>query len=219
MRWNWKGTIALVLGMLAAGVAVGTAQAPDYLILDGEKSSLNTNPLQGWLETHPGLLPRDGIESSNNWRGYVATWELAEGKLWLRKVEIEYMLSKEDEDFRSEVRDVTAKLFPAGGAIAADWYSGTLIVPHGKLVEYVHMGYGSTFEKYSVISVRQGVVKERLELDAKAYMELRRERFKAFQKTDTYKKALAETRGDGMDDKQVIQFLFEFYSEEYMSAD
>ena len=42
--------------------------------------------------------------------------------------------------------------------VFAHWYSGTLRVPQGEMLNYVHMGYGSTFERDLLIEVKQGVV-------------------------------------------------------------
>jgi hypothetical protein len=41
----------------------------------------------------------------------------------------------------------------------AHWYSGTLRIPQGKQLKYVHMGYGSTFERDLFLEVERGVVK------------------------------------------------------------
>jgi hypothetical protein len=38
-------------------------------------------------------------------------------------------------------------------------YSGTIRIPQGKQLEYVHMGYGSTFERDLFLDLERGVVK------------------------------------------------------------
>lgn len=40
----------------------------------------------------------------------------------------------------------------------AHWYSGTIRLPQGKQLKYVHQGYGSTFERDLFLHVEQGVV-------------------------------------------------------------
>ena len=42
--------------------------------------------------------------------------------------------------------------------VFAHWYSGNLRVPKGKMLEYVHMGYGSKYEQDLLIDVEKGVV-------------------------------------------------------------
>ena len=42
--------------------------------------------------------------------------------------------------------------------VFAHWYSGTLRVPQGKLLDYVHGGYGSTYEDDLLITIEKGMV-------------------------------------------------------------
>lgn len=223
MRWIPKLMFAFLAGLLAAGVAWGTGQAPDILILKGKQQALNTNPLSGWLQTHPDRLPRDGVNSTANWRGYVATWEISQGRLWLRKVTVEYHVEGAGKgEFEFEDRDVTDRLFPGQRDIVAQWYSGTLIVPTGKLINYVHMGYGSTYERYTVVWVDRGEVRKSLDLSAEQFTELRKERFRAFQRTPEFQKQLAKMLADDgkdADREQTIDFMYQFYAEEYLSAE
>jgi hypothetical protein len=212
--------------LLFAAQAGATAQRGDKLLLDGEVVTLHTNPLSEWLAAHPKALPRGTVQSSGSWRGYVATWEIAGGKLWLRKVDVAYSKGtepgatvprREDNDrFETVDHDYLRMLFPEGSPVAR-WYTGTLIVPKGKLVHYVHMGYGSTFERYTVVWVRAGEVVRRLDLDAAQFTELRRERFAAYRKTAEYREHLAKIDGTDLEDKE--QFLFDFLSERYLSQE
>lgn len=40
----------------------------------------------------------------------------------------------------------------------ADWFSGVLRVPQGELLRYVHMGFGSVYERELHISIDKGLV-------------------------------------------------------------
>ena len=44
------------------------------------------------------------------------------------------------------------------GRILADWFSGTLRMPEGKLLQYVHIGYGSVYEREITLEVRSGKI-------------------------------------------------------------
>jgi hypothetical protein len=221
--------VLLLTSLLLTGRVWATAQQPDVLIVDGKDESLYTNPLSDWLELHPDAMPKTDVMSSGNWRGYVATWEVANDKLWLRRVEVAFVApdfasgvtkDKKGENALPRItrREVRAQLFPDKGDVIADWYTGTLIIPKGELVNYVHMGYGSTYERYAVIWVRRGEVTRRLDLRAEQFMELRKERFKAYRKTDEYKKQLADT-AKTLGAERAEDFLFEFDSERYLSLD
>jgi hypothetical protein len=203
-------------------------------LVDGTSYSLNTNPLAGYLAAHPGKKLARGSQVTSNWRGYTATWELKGGRLWLRKVSVDFnrnhadrpdlkfpeppdpSLCKAASEYYWEC-DRTRDLFPEGGNILADWFSGTLIVPTGKMVDYVHMGYGSTYSRYLVLWVRKGEVTRQLDLNDEQFMALRRERFEAFKKTKAYRDEIARTRkslGGRAED-----FMFSYYSEQYLSED
>ena len=41
----------------------------------------------------------------------------------------------------------------------AHWYSGTIRIPQGELLEYVHGGYASTYERDLLLELERGVVK------------------------------------------------------------
>src|SRR5262249_36872506 len=74
-----------------------TAQEGDILLLDGKKYFIYTNPLAPFLSKNPGKLPKSDVVSSNNWRGYVATWEVKSDRLVLVDVGIEHAISKPGE--------------------------------------------------------------------------------------------------------------------------
>jgi hypothetical protein len=47
------------------------------------------------------------------------------------------------------------------GRVFADWFTGQLRVADGKLVDYVHMSYDSTFSRELLFEVKNGVVTAR----------------------------------------------------------
>ncbi|MBN2078201.1 MAG: hypothetical protein JW838_04505, partial [Spirochaetes bacterium] len=83
------------------------------------------------------------------WRKYIATWEIREGRLYLVSIDGVYRLTGE-------------------GPLYADWVSGILRVPRGRMTRYVHMGFESRYEKELVITIEKGVVKEMREVEGGA---------------------------------------------------
>ena len=84
------------------------------------------------------------------WRGYVASWLIEDDKLYL--IDLKAYLLKEkfrnDGVCKNDCIEVRLDyLFPNQDKVFADWFSGLLRIPHGKLIRYVHMGYGSIYEK------------------------------------------------------------------------
>lgn len=90
-------------------------------------------------EFHNGGARRNVTRSTACWRRYVGTWEIRDDTFFLRSVIGNYLLSG-DEPLR------------------ADWYSGTLRVPRGERIQYVHMGFGSVYAEELYIEIRRGRV-------------------------------------------------------------
>jgi hypothetical protein len=205
-------------------LALATAQQGDRLVLDGKEYFIHTNPLRAWLAENPGRLPRSEIISTGNWRGYVATWEAKDGQLLLKDIEI---MARKENSSRAEYpgssygyRSVLSEVFPGQSTIVAEWFTGNIIVPTGEMVQYVHMGYASTYDNYIILRLERGVVVRRWEADLAEFMRFRDAQFAAFKKTPEYKAALAEAiSGDSpLSEKEAEEFIRQFYAEEYMSV-
>ena len=149
---------------LASAPAAATAQIPDVIVLDGERLPLNSNPLDAFYEQNPDKWVYPGPTSTANWRGYVAEWRIDDGgALWLTAIMRELPVAGGGPRERSS-HDTLSDLFPGQQEVAADWYSGMLVIPRGELVQYVHMGYGSTWEAYTLLEVVRGQVIDRREI-------------------------------------------------------
>lgn len=127
-----------------------TAQIAERLRYQGEDVAMCTNPLSDFFAMG-GFNPRFESHSTVLWRGYVGRWEIVDGRLYL----VELHGTLEDGTEAS-----VATIFPGfSDRVFAHWYSGTIRIPQGKQLEYVHMGYGSTFERDLLLDVERGVVK------------------------------------------------------------
>lgn len=230
MAWKQVLTVVLGLGLLVpAGEVDSTAQIPDSIRIEGKEYVLNTNPLDRYLAKLGDAAPRFESPHTANWRGYVATWEIKDGVLYLRSVEGYRTNPQPDDD--DETRDGMLRvdgmkeLFPSQNDVVADWYTGALIVPDGKVVEYVHMGYGSTYERYIVSIIREGREVQRKSLSEAEFRHFRDVQFWKFKSTEAYRKMFDEIkarRSDGegtytMSDEQIDSFIREYSAEEYMA--
>jgi hypothetical protein len=135
-----------VLGFLVPEAALATTQFPDILYLEGQKHSLDSLPLETYYG--PGN-PRPKFRAPNTatWRGYIATWEIDRGVLYLKAIQA----------WNDQGQVGLPALFPGRkGRVAATWFSGKLKVPQGKIlrVSVPHPIY----EKYLMITVEQGRV-------------------------------------------------------------
>ena len=138
-----------------------TAQASDLLLFEGDEYQLYTEPLEAYFKQNS---PRPRIESPCTacWRGYVGTWQIKRSKLYLVKT----------ESFDGGLLDLKSKTFPKEkGPVFASWFTGSLVCPNGREVEYVHMGYETKYEKYLIIEIVDGMVSEVLDLSLDEYRE------------------------------------------------
>ena len=58
-------------------------------------------------------------------------------------------------------KDIDLKfLFKTTEPVFADWVSGTIRVPLGKMMKYIHMGYESVYQKDMFLTLTNGILKE-----------------------------------------------------------
>ncbi len=129
-----------------------TAQVHENLILNGEETSMAFCPPLPEDDPRIIALKDDEMDqgsiifSTACWREYIGTWEIKDGKFYLVHLEGRYKLSGDTP-------------------ILADWFTGTLRIPQGEMLHYVHMGYGSVFERELHIKIENGVVTDSKMID------------------------------------------------------
>jgi hypothetical protein len=128
-----------------------SAQIPEVLLYEGNRVPMCTEPLSVLLATLTGAS-RFRPTSTALCRGYIGTWEVSDNRLFL--IELTGQLA---DGTIASVRT----LFPeAQGPVFATWYSGTIRVPRGKMLKYVHMSYRSIYEEDLLFDVVEGSVRE-----------------------------------------------------------
>lgn len=147
-----------------------TAQMPEILVLDGKKEEMISTPLEVYFKSghERPVVMRLGISSSGLWREYIGTWEVKGDEL--------YLTSLHKPDYDSDDRTKVGEVFPlttvfadAKGPVKASWYSGVLRVRRGEMLRYVHMGFASVYSKTLYLTVKEGRVIARREVDNKQY--------------------------------------------------
>jgi len=157
---------------LIADIVFATAQFGDRLIYKGETVSIFSNPLESYFnEKNP--RPNDLFKFSCTacWRGYIATWKIDNNYLYLIKL-VEGTCDSNAKEIQ------LSKVFPdSKGPIKATWFTGTLRIPRGKRLSYVHMGYGSIYEKDLFMTFEKGkLIEENLVDNTKKELPTRYER-------------------------------------------
>jgi hypothetical protein len=148
-----------------------TAQAPDVLIYNGKIYDLYSNPLEDFYRANKSKRPKfwvaPNVMSSGNWRGYVATWEIIDDKLYLTKIDSWFCRSSTQA--KNGCRRVTLRdLFGTNvidGKVFASWFSDKLQAPDGKQLKYVHSGYASIYERDMFFDVEAGKIVKQETID------------------------------------------------------
>lgn len=207
--------LLLAIALALPGLAQATAQQPDVIQIDGKDHALNTNPLAARLHALGWKPPENAAIWSSNWRGYVARWKIEEGQLVLVDATVQLRRAERGVQTETSVRE---ELFPSIPRVVADWYSGALIIPDGEVVDYVHMGYGTTYDHYQVIRISEGRVLEHLSMTGKEFEAYRERKFEAFTKTPQFRQEFERLRKeDDMEEEQIMDFMMALYSEQYLS--
>jgi len=148
--------VSILFIVVTSGKAFSTAQMADHLIYKGETLPIFTNPLESFFsDKNPRPSNTFHFLCTACWRGYIATWKIEDNKLYLIKI-VEGTCSSDAPEI-----DVS-KIFKGKKLpVEAYWYSGILRIPRGKMLSYVHMGYGSVYEKELILTIENGkLVKE-----------------------------------------------------------
>ena len=127
------GLMAALVMAAALTPAQATEQTLDTLRVNGRVAELTAQPLDAYLEAHPRWeddLPH--LMSSANWRGYVADWEIKDGRLLLTRI---YRDVHAEREFwwqfwrsRSDTHDHVMPGTPL--PTLATWFSDILVVVH-----------------------------------------------------------------------------------------
>lgn len=202
-----KRLLLLTFAILNVVSAMATAQYPDKLIYKGKEYALHTNPLEDYFDKHPEKRPREEISSTALWRGYIATFEFTDSQLYVKDIQIQVRDSSSEERYKTKWVSVLKEVFPGEERIKTDWVTGILVIPYGKLVNYVHMGYGSTYEKYILLETDKGTLKKEKKFTFKEYEKFKDRQFEAFRKTEEYQKLKTDLQKKGSTDEFIDSFL------------
>jgi hypothetical protein len=206
-----------------------TGQVADKLFFEGKKYSLLSNPLEQYYKKNPEKkLPMVAYENgplkyypscSALWRGYIATFELIGGRLYL--TELKVLVPDADCSREDTMKSVLNEVFPNKEQRFADWYTGYLVIPTGKLISYDHMDYSSQFDEYLVIRIEAGIKTRATKMNADEFVAYRKAQFEAFKKTEQYissmKKDLENPDNKNRSREYYETFYYRFFCGEYTS--
>ena len=108
-----------------------------------------TEPLSDYFKL-VGEKPDFELQHTACRRGYEGTWEICDRRLYLIDLS---GITKTGETVS------LGSLFPDfAKRVFANWYTGTVRLPQGKMLEYIHGGYASIYERDLFIEFDKGAV-------------------------------------------------------------
>ena len=124
-----------------------TAQMGGVLLYNGEKHHMTSLPFSDYLKTRKDVILFQ--YHTANYRGYFGKWEVRDNKLYLIDLDANVAGTKGVElDY----------FFPGQTEVFADWFCGEIELQLGEILEYVHLGFDSVFEKEIHLCFENGIL-------------------------------------------------------------
>ena len=123
-----------------------TPQIGEVFLMEGEQYMIDEQPLHPYFVqlNHP---PYFTPPSPTCWRGYYGKWEIKDGTLYL--INFRGFVDNFDEvDLHY--------LFPNQEKVEADWYTGIIKVPQGKILLWSETLSASIYEEYLHLRFEHG---------------------------------------------------------------
>ena len=207
---------AAFLVLLGAAEAFATGQTPDKIIYNGKEYMLQSNPLEGYFVIFPEKKLKSEIYSTNLIRGYLATFEIIDDALFLKDIQVQ-ISKKDSKNFQTEWKSVLSEFAPEGEKLKIDWFTGLLVMPHGKPVQILNAGYATTYENYILLEIEAGNFNRAKELNYQNYLNFKELQFFAFKQTDEYKRIFEELSKNENATKEFIDDFLKGYITSYSS--
>ncbi|MFK7970346.1 MAG: hypothetical protein AB8F95_08265, partial [Bacteroidia bacterium] len=153
-----KKGLSILLLIICTKAVFATAQVPDILIIDQDTHAIFSDPLETYLNQQKNriTLNLNPITSTACWRGYQAVWRLRNDSLFLIRI-MPCLASKGDKSKDADLAQMFGEDY-RNSQVFAKWASLTLQLPEGELVEYIHLGYGSIYERDRKLLFKKGVL-------------------------------------------------------------
>jgi len=165
-----------------------------------------------YFEKNPDKLPRNGIMSTDLYRGYVVTYEIKESRLVLKDIEV-------CSNFNPRKwKSVKNKVVKDQKDLVVDWYTGLIVLNYGdELINGKRPDCRALYEgdiEYILLQVENGHVNLVKKFVVHEYKKFKKRQFELFKKTKEYKRVVKELEpihgADGID--HVINNSLTFYT-------
>ena len=152
----------LLLSLMSSTTARASSQVGERFIYNGDTLKIATQPLYTIVDDVESILKeRYGLDmysivGYSLARGYIGTWELKEGKLYLIELSFTAFEGISLQDiFGDKCID---------GRVLADWFSGKIVLPKGDWLVYDGVS-ASTYYKEEHLIFKKGVLRKTKQVD------------------------------------------------------
>jgi hypothetical protein len=166
----FRKLIVIIIFLVQGLYLFATIQESDFLIYNGKKYEIIVYPMEYYFDSFPEKRP-PAIWSSL-WRGYVATFEIIQNKLWVIDIHAGYV------SIINEVLDGKDRM-------KIDWFNGLLVIPQGKRVRFEDMGF--QYVDYFFLEIKNGNFIRELHMDDEQFIELQDRQFEKYKKSEDYR--------------------------------
>jgi len=157
-----KNSTRVFAVILASAAVVGspancraTDQVMDHVRFEGKDQFMVEVPLNSLLARFPED-PDFEWQSTGNYKGYTAAWEVKDGALFL----VSFEAKRDGKEVPLDAILPGRKL-----PVLAEWYTGRVRIPMGRRIEHgSHWLYGAEFERVAVLHIERGKVVKAEEL-------------------------------------------------------
>ena len=155
---HFRHILTYFIWTLSISKCLATAQTPDILIYKSDTLFIYANPLEQLYKDEsqrPKFFgQREGCNSTACWRGYQAKWQIIDNQLYLTEI---YSCCYSDDKIKANLTELFGEKC-INGIVKADWVIADILAPQGELLYYVHMGYGSLYEKELELNIKNGLL-------------------------------------------------------------
>jgi len=173
-----------------------TKQIRDSLIYDGKDYYLNEEILEWYFYKHPERRPDLKAHCTALWRGYVATFEIKEGQLFVEDVSI-------SEDTKANLKKIR-ELFPRNRKF--EWYSGLIRIDEFR-GEWDDENEGAMFE---YLEIYKGDLIQKRTMDFEELEIFKAYQFEYFKTTEEYRKVYTIWKNNTptMEDREIDEYIY-----------
>ena len=125
-----------------------TAQIREIIHFKGEKTVMATEPLYPYLKSRKDIS--FNARSTGCIRGYLGVWEINDKRLFLVKLK-----GHINKNYKVVKLDY---IFPGEKEVFAVLFIGKIRISQGELLQYIHLGYQSIFEKDLILEFTEGIL-------------------------------------------------------------